>query len=219
MINALKLVSVNRGYDPRDFTLVAFGGGGGMHAVALATKLGIRKVAIPRAADVFSALGHAHERPAARLLRHRLTSLNAENAAAARRAARGDDGRLSTSSRARASARRVRFVRFGNLRYENQEHSVEVQLPTARPTRPPSRRSPTFHRLVRARVHVPPGRAGRVRGRARGRHRRGRQARADTTAGDGRSLSDALKGRRAIDYATEGMHEAAIYAGELLGPA
>ena len=33
MINALKLVSVNRGYDPRDFTLVAFGGGGGMHAV------------------------------------------------------------------------------------------------------------------------------------------------------------------------------------------
>ena len=35
MINALKLVSVNRGYDPRDFTLVAFGGGGGMHAVAL----------------------------------------------------------------------------------------------------------------------------------------------------------------------------------------
>src|SRR5207248_6161033 len=40
MINALKLVSVNRGYDPRDFTLVAFGGGGGMHAVALATELG-----------------------------------------------------------------------------------------------------------------------------------------------------------------------------------
>ena len=37
MVNALKLVSVNRGHDPRDFTLVAFGGGGGMHAVALAT--------------------------------------------------------------------------------------------------------------------------------------------------------------------------------------
>ena len=49
MINALKLVSVNRGYDPRDFTLVAFGGGGGMHAVALAAELGIRRVVIPRA--------------------------------------------------------------------------------------------------------------------------------------------------------------------------
>ena len=32
MVNALKLVSLNRGHDPRDFTLVAFGGGGGMHA-------------------------------------------------------------------------------------------------------------------------------------------------------------------------------------------
>ena len=44
MVNALKLISVNRGYDPRDFTLVAFGGGGGMHAVALAAELGIQKV-------------------------------------------------------------------------------------------------------------------------------------------------------------------------------
>ena len=43
MINALKLVSLNRGYDPRDFTLVAFGGGGGMHAVALAAELGINR--------------------------------------------------------------------------------------------------------------------------------------------------------------------------------
>ena len=32
MTNALKLISVNKGHDPRDFTLVAFGGGGGMHA-------------------------------------------------------------------------------------------------------------------------------------------------------------------------------------------
>src|SRR4029079_16108322 len=57
MINALKLISVNRGYDPRDFTLAAFGGGGGMHAVALGTELGMQKVVIPRAADVFSAWG------------------------------------------------------------------------------------------------------------------------------------------------------------------
>ena len=48
MINALKLVSLNRGYDPRDFTLVAFGGGGGMHGVALAAELGCSKVVVPR---------------------------------------------------------------------------------------------------------------------------------------------------------------------------
>jgi N-methylhydantoinase A len=43
MVNAIKLISVNRGYDPRDFTLIAFGGGGGMHAYALARELGIHK--------------------------------------------------------------------------------------------------------------------------------------------------------------------------------
>ena len=46
-VNALKPVSLNRGFDPRDFTLVAFGGGSGMHAVALAQELGIKRVVIP----------------------------------------------------------------------------------------------------------------------------------------------------------------------------
>src|SRR5258708_27083829 len=57
MVNALKLVSMNRGHDPRDFTLVAFGGGGPMHAVALAGALNIARGIVPRAADVFSAWG------------------------------------------------------------------------------------------------------------------------------------------------------------------
>ena len=47
MINALKLVSINRGYDPRDFTLVAFGGGGGMHAAALGAELGVKQSGDP----------------------------------------------------------------------------------------------------------------------------------------------------------------------------
>src|SRR5690606_10828600 len=57
MVNALKLVSVNRGYDPRDFTLVVFGGGGPMHGVALGQELGVKKVVVPRGAPVFSAWG------------------------------------------------------------------------------------------------------------------------------------------------------------------
>src|SRR4029077_283056 len=57
MVNALKLVSLNRGHDPRDFTLLAFGGGGAMHAVALAAELGVRKVVVPAGASVFSAWG------------------------------------------------------------------------------------------------------------------------------------------------------------------
>ena len=57
MVNAIKLISVNRGLDPRDFTLIAFGGGGGMHACALAAELGIKKVVIPSLSGVFSAWG------------------------------------------------------------------------------------------------------------------------------------------------------------------
>lgn len=57
MTKALKLVSVSRGYDPRDFALVAFGGGGPMHATALATELRIPRVIIPVFSPVFSALG------------------------------------------------------------------------------------------------------------------------------------------------------------------
>ena len=57
MVNAIKLISVNRGHDPRDFTLIAFGGGGGMHACALARELGIKKVVIPKQSSVFSAWG------------------------------------------------------------------------------------------------------------------------------------------------------------------
>ena len=57
MINALKLVSVRRGHDPRDFALIAFGGGGAMHAVALAQELRVGKVLIPQAPGHFSAWG------------------------------------------------------------------------------------------------------------------------------------------------------------------
>ncbi len=57
MVNAIKLISVNRGHDPRDFTLIAFGGGGGMHACALAKELNIKKVVIPKQSSVFSAWG------------------------------------------------------------------------------------------------------------------------------------------------------------------
>lgn len=57
MLNALKLISVRKGYDPRDFALVAFGGGGPIHAAPLAKELGIKKIIIPVAASVFSAWG------------------------------------------------------------------------------------------------------------------------------------------------------------------
>jgi len=57
MIRALRVVSVERGHDPGDFALVAFGGAGPLHACELADELGIRTVLVPAAAGVLSALG------------------------------------------------------------------------------------------------------------------------------------------------------------------
>jgi len=57
MMRAVKAVTTLRGRDPRDFSLLAFGGSGGVHAVELAKTLQIKKVILPLAAGVFSALG------------------------------------------------------------------------------------------------------------------------------------------------------------------
>ena len=57
MLHALRVVSVERGHDPRDFALVAFGGAGPLHACALADELGCGRVLVPAAAGVLSALG------------------------------------------------------------------------------------------------------------------------------------------------------------------
>ncbi len=57
MLRALRVISVERGHDPRDFALVAFGGAGPLHACALAEELEIGTVLVPAAAGVLSALG------------------------------------------------------------------------------------------------------------------------------------------------------------------
>ena len=59
VLRALRLVSVERGHDPRELTLVAFGGAGPLHACALAEELGMETVLVPAAAGVLSALGLA----------------------------------------------------------------------------------------------------------------------------------------------------------------
>ena len=59
MLRALRVMTVERGIDPRGFALLAFGGAGPLHATALAEELGIERVLVPRAGSVLSALGLA----------------------------------------------------------------------------------------------------------------------------------------------------------------
>ena len=220
MINALKLVSVNRGYDPRDFTLVAFGGGGGMHAVALASELGIRKVAIPRAADVFSAWGMLMSDLRRDYFVTRLTPLRAANAARLDELVREiEQTALDQFAGEGIDAGRVRFLRLGSLRYENQEHSVEIPLPGgALDEAAVEAIAKTFHdsyeREYTYRLDAPVEFVGaHVVATAEV----GKLAPVPLPV-TGRPLADALKGRRTVDYATEGVHDAAIYEGELLEP-
>ena len=57
MVRALRVISLERGLDPREFALVAFGGAGPMHACALCEDLGMTKILVPKASGVLSALG------------------------------------------------------------------------------------------------------------------------------------------------------------------
>jgi N-methylhydantoinase A/oxoprolinase/acetone carboxylase beta subunit len=59
MVRALRVVTVERGIDPRRFALLAFGGAGPLHAAAIAEELGVQRIVVPRAAGVLSALGLA----------------------------------------------------------------------------------------------------------------------------------------------------------------
>jgi len=57
MAKVLRIVSVERGHDPREFTLLAFGGGGPLHACAVAREIGVRTIVVPPLPGVFSAYG------------------------------------------------------------------------------------------------------------------------------------------------------------------
>ena len=94
MERAIRVTSVERGHDPRDFTLVAFGGAGPLHACDLALSLGIPRVLIPRHAGVLSALGMTHaevrqEHAATVMLREDPLDMAAAAAALARLDAQG----------------------------------------------------------------------------------------------------------------------------------
>lgn len=67
MVQALRKISIERGEDPRDYTLVSFGGAGGLHVCALAELLGVREAMVPAHAGVLSAVGMLATRPGRQL--------------------------------------------------------------------------------------------------------------------------------------------------------
>ena len=130
MINALKLVSVRRGHDPREFVLVAFGGGGAMHAAALMRDLHIKKVIIPTNPAVFSAWGMLNtdlRRDYIRTLLTRTDDTEPERLSAIYRQLEQQAEQDLLGENVQESD--MAFLRYADMRYQGQEHTVKVPIP------------------------------------------------------------------------------------------
>lgn len=130
MINALKLVSLNKGHDPRDFSLVAFGGGGAMHALELGEELKVPQVIIPAGSSVFSAWGMLMTDLRRDFLQTRVTRLNDADVELVDRVYRTiEEESISLCAGEGMDTEAVRIRRFADMRYRGQEHTVKVEFP------------------------------------------------------------------------------------------
>jgi len=132
MARAIRAVSVERGLDPREFTLAAFGGSGPMHACDLALSLEIRRVMLPMMPGVFTALGML----TGDVERHFLTAmpglLQDLDRAALGRAADGLRDRAETALKEENfSAERMQFNFSLELRFEGQDSELPIHVPEA----------------------------------------------------------------------------------------
>ncbi len=114
MERAIRVVSVERGHDPRDFALVAFGGCGGLHACEIAQELGIRTVIVPEYAGALSALG--------------MLMADAVRDYAAGVLGRNDIEKMfaALERSARGESHRAEIERTADLRYRGQSYELNV---------------------------------------------------------------------------------------------
>jgi len=125
MVRALRVMTVERGIDPRGYALMSFGGAGPLHATAIAEELGMERVLCPRASGVLSALGLASAAPrhdAARTVLLGGEDLQGEAVAAQARALLAEAG---SALEGPASRTRVRY----ELRYRGQSFELAVEAP------------------------------------------------------------------------------------------
>ena len=131
MENALRLVSVEQGRDPRNYAMVAFGGAGPVHAALLARTAGIPTVIVPAGAGVGSAIGLLKAEPRLDVSATRLLRLDTRDAAE-------EIANLFKELEARARAEidqvtsgaGVVWTRYAQMRYAGQGFEIHVNLPS-----------------------------------------------------------------------------------------
>jgi N-methylhydantoinase A len=130
MANAVRHVTLERGLDPRDFTLVAYGGGGPLHAASVAKELSIGKIIIPNAPGHFSALGMLMadlRRDYVQTLFERMDDIEMFEL-------EDQFKKLEAEGRQALAASgippdKIVFERAADMRYVGQEHAVAVRVP------------------------------------------------------------------------------------------
>ena len=127
---AVRAVSVNRGIDPRDTTLIAFGGAGPLHAVAIAREISIPRVVIPKLPGNFSALGMLMAQWRQDFVRTLIGQLGEIKPAGAARAFAELRG-AGEQALARDQLKGGRFDFAADLRYRGQEHTISIPVQRA----------------------------------------------------------------------------------------
>jgi len=126
MAGALRVVSVQRGYNPAEFSLLCFGGAGGLHACSLAEKLGMNNILFPLASGAFSALGMLAGRQSGEFSRSRRIALHHEQTLTIL-------SELFTELELEATSQMqgldLSFERRVDMRYQGQGFHITVDLP------------------------------------------------------------------------------------------
>jgi N-methylhydantoinase A len=142
MAKVLRIVSIERGHDPRAFTMIAFGGGGPLHACALADELGVRRIIVPPNPGLFSAFGLLTADVRATFVRSIVERDDRVDAHALEVVftQMEDDGRAALHAQG-VDARDMAFVREYDMRYYGQSFELAVLFAS-----PPPSVVATFHR-------------------------------------------------------------------------
>ncbi|OZI31151.1 5-oxoprolinase [Bordetella genomosp. 10] len=132
MARTIKAVTVERGVDPRGFTLMAFGGSGPVHACDLAQTLGMRRVLFPNAPGVFTAMGMlagSVERYFVRPLESQMQALDIQELKSLRDTLR-EEARAALAEEG-YPADRVEYVFELDMRFKGQDYELPIRIPDA----------------------------------------------------------------------------------------
>lgn len=132
MAGAIKQVTIERGLDPREFTLFAFGGGGPLHASQIARELNIPQVIIPPEPGIFSALGMILADARVDETRTFLRDLAPESLADIEEAFATMEESMRGQIERELESPHIRFERQADMRFHGQRHTLRTPLGTAR---------------------------------------------------------------------------------------